>query len=76
MLDYWVWRDIVDYNLTDRLAINNKLLKQNPVSNEVAELLWSDPYYGLGLKDSDGNRNFFNYFHWANLVTTEDEAKK
>ena len=47
-------------------------MRENPVKAEVAELLWSDPYYGLGLRDSNGLRNVYNYFHWANLVTTED----
>ena len=51
-------------------------MKENPVSYEVAELIWTDPYYGLALNNSDGTRDRTNYIHWANLVTTEDEAKK
>lgn len=46
------------------------------MSDEVESLLYNDPYYGLGLENSDGTKNYSNYIHWDNLVETEDAAKK
>jgi len=56
--------------------INGNFLKQHAVTDEVAELLYSDPYYGLGPITAEGTYNTYsNYIHWDNLLPvnkTED----
>ena len=52
--------------LTKR-AINNSFLINFPVSDEVEDAMFNDPFYGL--------KNYLNYPHWQNLIYTQDETK-
>ena len=59
---------MVDQQFASVDKINKNFVHDNQVTDEQANALYSDPWYGLN--------DYNNYGHWDNLVYTTDPVKK
>jgi len=71
-----VWQQIRSSKFKNEKKINNNFVHDYPVTDSQEEILFTDPYYGLGVLDKDGNENSLTYSHWDNLLETTDPVKK